>query len=160
MILRWHPVLKWDGASNRPRSHFSKRFRALLNSIFIYLLPDQLWRLNSDNELENKRGTWKHHNEKWSIPSPGATGTIVEQSSTQLLAVLNDDITTGTVVDLEDTDKNLKRQQWYRSKKEYYDGWFTLKNCNSNTYLTAESVLGISITGMYRGFFSISYPNN
>ena len=36
-ILRWHPILKWDGASNRPRSHsyFCRKFGSM--AVFLCL---------------------------------------------------------------------------------------------------------------------------
>ena len=35
------------------------------------ILSDQLWKLNDENTLENKAGSWSHKDRKLSIPSEG-----------------------------------------------------------------------------------------
>ena len=56
---------------------------------FIFKMPtilsDQLWKLNNENTLESKAGSWNHKDRKLSIPSEGRSDFITDIDSNKVL---------------------------------------------------------------------------
>ena len=44
-----------------------------------------MWRLDGDNKLENKAGSWKYHNKQFSIPIGSTKGFIFDKESGYIL---------------------------------------------------------------------------
>ena len=66
----------------------------------------------------------------------------------QALVLMDDATIKGTKVILETRyEKTRVGQEWFRSKLDS-EGWFTLKNPISGRYLTADSNISTTITGI------------
>ena len=106
----------------------------MINSFF----TAQLWKfISKTNCLENKRGSWMYQNRGWIVLCQEEEGYL-ESSTGQVLGVLDNKKEHGTVVNLETKCESYSGQKWIKSE-ENSDGYFTLKNVNSNKYLTAET---------------------
>ena len=97
-----------------------------------------MWKFTSKtNCLENKRGSWMYQNRGWIVLCENVEGYL-ESTTGQVLGVLDNKKEQGTVVNLETKCDSFDGQKWMKGE-ENSDGYFTLKNVNSNKYLTAET---------------------
>ena len=106
----------------------------------------QLWRLTSDNKLENQNGGWLYSSKRWEIPRKGKKGIIKEHTSGKVLSVFS-----HMMVDLQDKRDLLSPFQctWTRSETDS-NGWFRLFiQAPENKCLCARSNSRIILAGMY-----------
>ena len=82
------------------------------------------------NRFQNDKWQWRTN--KWSITSPGVIKNINED---KVITVDTDDLT----VQLEAEGTDQANQQWVKEVQDDVDGWFTLYNAETETYLTAPT---------------------
>ena len=110
-----------------------------------------LWKYDSKTQLlSNKSGEWEFHDKKWIIPNEGKKGGKVEDSSGQVLGLKNNETGgVGTLVTLEQKEKeSTDRQKWLKGKPDN-EGYFTLQNPLSKKFLignpTTTIIAGIAL---------------
>ena len=103
-------------------------------------ITEQLWKMNSEGKLVNKRfqSNWEHYENVRVVPDENTSGHI-EAINEEVL-----DIDMQKVI--MKPKKALKQQTWHRSNSNQ-NGWFSLKNAKSGKFLTAESDGRIIVTG-------------
>merc|ERR1712156_55272 len=88
----------------------------------------QMWKLNSEKQLENKDGNWIYGNKVWILPAFGEEGGPIEDvDSNEVL-----DYTTNSMVTLA-TKNPYKKQNWEQTILQTIDGdYFTLKSSDGS----------------------------
>jgi len=94
----------------------------------------QKWRLINETYLENKGASyWEFEDEEWSLPSEeGIEDYIAVKSEGQTGQFLTVD---GSKIKLQKKAVSDENQKWVKSALDS-ENWFTLKNPNSNKFLT------------------------
>ena len=114
-------------------------------SFFAFL--EQLWQLNSQNQLENFNDIWMYSNFTWNIPDSGKSGYITDVASNLVLTLSGRN--SGTEVVLKEKGRRVNeqsKQRWKRSKANT-DGWFTLKNQLFSLFLNRQSIEKVTAEG-------------
>ena len=123
------------------------------NSIVLILIldPKQLWKfegkiLKNKNWIDTAKDNWEHKDKKWSTPKKGSL--IYIQNDLKVLAFQQN----SNKTELEDKNDNLigakdYRQLW-RKGTPNIEGYFTLENYQSKTFMTATSDVDLEVKGL------------
>ena len=120
--------------------------------LILILDPKQLWKFEG-KFLKNKEDNWEHKTKEWSTPKKGAL--IYIQNDLKVLAFQQ----SSNKVELEDKNDNLiddkdYRQLW-RKGTPNIEGYFTLENYQSKTFMTATSGVDLAVKGLMS---NLNYP--
>ena len=124
----------------------------LKNSLVLILIldPKQLWKfeekiLKNKNWIDTEKNNWEHKDKEWSTSKKGSL--IYIQNDLKVLALKS-----SNKVELEVKDDSLigdkdYRQLW-RKGTPNIEGYFTLENYQSKTFMTATSDVDLEVKGL------------
>ena len=131
----------------------------LKNSLVLILIldPKQLWKieekiLKNKNWIDTEKNNWEHKDKEWSTSKKGSL--IYIQNDLKVLALKS-----SNKVELEVKDDSLigdkdYRQLW-RKGTPNIEGYFTLENYQSKTFMTATSDVILEVKGLMS---NLNYP--
>ena len=114
-------------------------------TIICLIFLGQLWKYDDSTKvLKNFVSDWKYLDDQWSIPKEEESGKIEEITSRRVLGQRNN------IDVILETQKDSDDQIWIKGKPSI-DGYFTLNNKATNTFLTNWNNFGTEpiVSGNY-----------